>query len=185
MFGLEKFSETESVNSVTEASSRESLQIEPVSLSGDFSEVCKNLEKSINSAVEADLKKAVEEQGKLENFKSYLGSTCLVLLGLYNTEHKNVEDVLSKLVDLALTDMDEISRKKLIAMTTLAVFYNSVNSLENCNYPKYELIDGKVHFGKIEYKFEFCDSSRLVVTPLTTKACGFFGPAGTGKTETV
>merc|ERR1712117_993955 len=94
--------------------------------------------------------------------------------------------------------MDKLSRRKLNAMTTLAVFYNKMNSLENENYPKYELIDGKVHFGKIEYKFEFCDFSRLVVTPLTTKAYNyilkctsakkagsFFGPAGTGKTETV
>lgn len=122
MFGLEKMTETENITSVTEASSGENLKIEPVSLSGDFSEVCKNLEKNINSAVEADLKKAVEEHGKLENFERYLGSTCLVLLGLYNTEHKNVEDVLKKLVDMALTDMDKLSRKKLIALTTLAVF---------------------------------------------------------------
>merc|ERR1712226_575793 len=98
---------------------------------------------------------------------------------------------------MALVDLDVVSRKKLNAMTTLAVFYNSLN-LGEFDCPKYELIEGKVFFGKSEYKFEFCDFTRLVVTPLTTKAynyilnCmknkkagGFFGPAGTGKTETV
>ena len=70
------------------------------------------LEKSIHSAVKADLNRALKNR-KHENLKmmieSHLGSTCLVMLGLLNTEKtdkSHMEEVLKQLVDMALTETD-------------------------------------------------------------------------------
>lgn len=197
----------------------ETLIIEKVSLLGDLTDVCDNLEKSIHSAVKADLNRALKNR-KHENLKmmieSHLGSTCLVMLGLLNTEKtdkSHMEEVLKQLVDMALTETDnncvnhKVNQLKIKALTTLAVYYNDLNKRNSCSNEcftpvNYQLLDESVFVvrgnDKLEYGFEFNDFTRLVVTPLTTKAYNynfnaknsklagsFFGPAGTGKTETV
>lgn len=182
----------------------------PVSFDGNFATVAKNLEQAMKAAVRADIASAIADVSYYSNcslltkLQRRLGATSLLMLGVCHTQQLERGDtqlarhILSELVYLAKRrDLDELTRKKLRAMITLTVFYNtSQDSL------KYRIVDGQISIergsDKIIYGYCFTDFSRLVITPLTVIAYNHFvdclvkdkfscahGPAGTGKTETI